>query len=120
MGPVTFDLYVFPAPGPRTGREARQLLEAKFEGRRFDSETRTWLPPPSPQMAPFMQELEQRWPSLDDDPDGSPWSSSPLWQPVSGGGTGLNIGWSHLAVVAEILEIAARHNVIIYDLNAAL
>lgn len=33
----------------------------------------------------------------------------------TGRGTGLNIGWSHVAVVAEILEIAARHDVIIYD-----
>src|SRR5215472_4794500 len=54
-----------------------------------------------------------------DDPDGSPWSSWPLWQPIVGGGTGLNIGWSYAASVAPtIVEIAARHNVIIYDPQA--
>ncbi|MGI8445990.1 MAG: hypothetical protein ACR2MP_02150 [Streptosporangiaceae bacterium] len=63
-----------------------------------------------------MNELQRRWPSLDDDPDSSPWSSWPLWQPVAGGGTGLNISWSHAAVVmTAILEIAVRSNVVIYD-----
>ena len=70
-------------------------------------------------MARFMDELERRWPSLGDDPDGSPWSSWPLWQPVAGGGTALNIGWSFAASVPPvILEIAARTGVIIYDPQA--
>ena len=70
-------------------------------------------------MARFLSELEQRWPSLDEDPDGSPWSTWPLWQPDAGGGTGLNIRWSYAAsVMPEILKIAGRHNVIIYDPQA--
>ena len=40
MESVTFDLYAFPHPGPRTILEARQLLEARGEGLRFDSETK--------------------------------------------------------------------------------
>jgi hypothetical protein len=107
------------APGPRSALEARQLLETRLEGLRFDSETRNRLPPPGPQMTRFMGELEQRWPSLDEDPDGSPWSSSPLWQPEAGGGRDSTSGWSYAAsVMSEILEIAARHNVIIYDPQA--
>jgi hypothetical protein len=75
-----------------------------------------WFPPPGPQMATFIDELERRWPSLEIDPDGSPWSSWPLWQPTAGGGTALNISWSAAdSVVPAILEIAVRANVSIYD-----
>jgi hypothetical protein len=117
---VTFDLYAFPAPGPRTVPDVRQLLEGEeVEDLRFDHDAGRWLPPPGPQMARFVDELERRWPSLDDDPDGSPWSSWPLWQPVAGGGTALNIGWSFaVSVPPVILEIAARTGVIIYDPQA--
>lgn len=88
MGAVSFDLYAFPAPGPGAGPEARQLLEtAGVENRRFDHDTAEWFPRPGPEMATFMDELERRWPSLEGDPDGSPWASWPLWQPVAGGGT---------------------------------
>jgi hypothetical protein len=120
MGRVSFDLYAFPAPGPATVAEALQLLEAdEAEGSpRFDSDTGERLPRPGPQMAKFIEELERRWPSLDDDPD-SPWASWPLWAPIVGGGTGFNIRWSYAASVAPaIVEIAARHNVIIYDPQA--
>lgn len=120
-GRVSFDLYAFPAPGPATIPEVRQLLEAEdAEGTlRFDSETGEWLPRPGPQMARFVKMLERRWPSLEDDPDGSPWSSWPLWQPIADGGTALNIGWSYAAsVLPAILQIAANTNVIIYDPQA--
>jgi hypothetical protein len=67
-------------------------------------------------MAAFMDELERQWPSLDDDPDGSPWASWPLWQPVGGGGTALNVSWSFVdSTVPVILEIAAHANMVIYD-----
>lgn len=67
-------------------------------------------------MAAFIDELELRWPSLDDDPDGSPWASWPLWQPAGDGGTALNISWSFVDSTAPaILEIAAHANMIIYD-----
>ncbi len=116
---MSFDLYAFPASGPMTVPEVHQLMEAEeAEDRRFDSDTGNWLPQPSQEMVKFLDELERRWPSLDDDPDGSPWSSWPLWQPV-GGGTALNIGWSRAAsVMPAILEIAARNDVTIYDPQA--
>jgi hypothetical protein len=100
--------------------EVHQLLETEeVEDLRFDRDTRSWLPPPGPQMAKFVAELEKGWPSLDD-PEGSPWSSWPLWAPVAGGGTGLNIGWSWAAsAMPAIPEIAARTNVVIYDPQAA-
>jgi len=111
---VSFDLYIFPAPGPMTVEEARQLLET--EDPQFDTEAGAWLPPPGPEMAAFMDELERQWPSLDDDPDGSPWASWPLWQPVGGGGTALNVSWSFVdSTVPVILEIAAHANMVIYD-----
>jgi len=67
-------------------------------------------------MARFVAELEGRWPGLDEDPDGSPWSSWPLWQPILGGGTGLNISWSQAEPMrAAILEVATSANVIVYD-----
>jgi hypothetical protein len=86
------------------------------EEQRLGSDTGDELSPPCTQMTRFLDELERRWPSLEDDPDGSPWSSWPLWQPMAGGGTGLNIAWSHAdSMRPAILEIAARTNVIIYD-----
>jgi hypothetical protein len=92
-------------------------MEAEEE--RLGSDTGDGLPPPGPEMARFLDELELRWPSLEDNPDGSPWSSWPLWQPMAGDGTGLNIRWSHAdSMRSAILEIAARTNVIIYDPQA--
>jgi hypothetical protein len=111
---VSFDLYAFPAPGPATVAEARKLL--KNEDLSWDSEAGTWLPSPGPEMAAFMDELERRWPSLNDDPDDSPWASWPLWQPAEGGGTALSISWSFVdSTVPAILEMAARADMIIYD-----
>jgi hypothetical protein len=102
---MTFDLYAFPAPEPKTAAEAHQLLDAgdADEHLRFDTDSGQWLPRPGPQMVTFIDELQRRWPSLNDDPDGSPWSIWPLWQPTAGGGTGLNIGWSFAASVAPQL-----------------
>jgi hypothetical protein len=111
---VSFDLYVFPAPGPATVAEARKLRRA--EDPSWDTENDAWLPQPGPEMAAFIGELQRRWPGLDDDPDGSPWASWPLWQPVGGGGAVLNISWSFVdSTVPTILEIAAHANMIIYD-----
>jgi hypothetical protein len=88
----------------------------EIEDLRFDSDMGCWFPPPCPQMATFIDELERQWPSLETDPEGSPWSSWPLWQPMAGGGTALNISWSAAdSAVPVILEIAGRAEVIIYD-----
>jgi hypothetical protein len=86
------------------------------EEQRLITTTHDALPPLGPEMVRFKDEIERRWRSLEDDPDGSPWSISPLWQPMTGGGTGFNIVWSRAhEMCTAILEIAARTNVIIYD-----
>lgn len=114
-GCVSFDLFVFPPDGPATIQECHAALEAeeaRLEGPEQDEE----LPTMGPEMAAFVAELERRWPSLDADPDGSPWSSWPLWQPMVGGGTALNIKWSRADEMrAAVLEAADRSNVVIYD-----
>jgi hypothetical protein len=111
---VSFDLNAFPPSGPRTVWEVRQLLDA--EEQRLVTGADDPLPPFGPEMARFVDEIKRRWPSLEDDPDSSPWSVSPGWQPMTGGGTGCNIIWSRAdEMYTAILEIAARANVIIYD-----
>jgi hypothetical protein len=108
---MSFDLRVYPPSGPTTLDEVDQLAEAD-EQAPIDQE----YPPPAPEMASFLTELERGWPSLEDDVEASPWSSWPLWQPITGGGTDLNIRWPHAAsMLAAILEIAARTNVIVFD-----
>ena len=111
---MSFDLHAFPPSGPRTVAEVLQLLEA--EEQRLLSGAGDALSPQEPEMARFLDELEQRWPSLDEDPDASPWSDSPLWFPTMGGGATFGISWSRADEMREaILEIAARTGVIIYD-----
>lgn len=111
---MSFDLYVFPPSGPTTVPQVRQLQAA--EEQRIMRGQPDSSNPPGPEMASFLEELERRWPSLDDDPEDSPWSSWPLWQPMTGGGTALNIRWTRAdSMRTALLEIAARSNVIIYD-----
>src|SRR5215470_13156769 len=114
---MSFDLLVFPPSGPATGAEVRRLLDAEEE--RLISGADTALPPLSPEMARFMDEIKHRWPSLDDDPDGSPWTIEHSWEPSLGGGLGLAIKWSCSdSVLIAIFEIAERTGVIIYDPQA--
>lgn len=77
------------------------------------------LPPPGVEMSRFVGELERRWPSLDEDPAGSPWACWPLWQPIVGGGTALNVAWSRAdEVYAVVREVAADAGVIVFDPQA--
>jgi len=108
---MSFDLRVYPPSGPATLDEVYRLAEADEEAPSDEQR-----PPPAPEMAGFLAELERGWPSFEDDFEASPWSSWPLWQPISGGGTELNIRWPHAGtMLAAILEIAARTNVIVFD-----
>lgn len=110
---MSFDLYAYPPSGPRTVWEVRQLLDA--EEQRLITGADDALPPFGPEMTRFVNEIKRRWPSLEDD-RGSPWSVSPRWEPMTGGGTGFTIVWSHAdEMYTATLEIAARTNVIIYD-----
>lgn len=107
---MSFGLIVYPPSGPVTLDEAYRLASPE-EDVPVDKD----YPPPAPEMASFLAELERGWPSPSDAVT-SPWSSWPLWQPVAGGGTGLNIRWANAAaMLAAILEIAARTNVIVFD-----
>ena len=97
----------------RTVWEVRQLLDA--EEQQLVTGADDPLRPLGPEMARFVNEVERRWPSLEDAP-GSPWSVSPDWQPMTGGGTGCAIIWSRAdEMYTATLEIAARANVMIYD-----
>ena len=112
---MSFDLYVFPPPGPTTIADAHRLIEADqdLDGRAPDVPAR-----PDPEMASFLAELERRWPTLEEDVDASPWSSS-LWHPDAGGGTELNISWPWAeSMRPAILDIAARTKVTVYDPQA--
>lgn len=111
---MSFDLHVFPPSGPRTVGEVRRLLAE--EEQRLINQNDSPLPPPEPEMANFLSELERRWPGLEEDPIHSPWSNWPLWQPMLGGGTSLAIRWSRAEeMLAAILEIANSVDVIVYD-----
>lgn len=114
---MSFDLQVFPASGPSTVAEVRRLLDA--EEQRLISGADSPLPAPSPGMARFMGEITHRWPSLEDDPDDSPWTIDPSWEPSLGGGAGLAIKWSCPdSVLLAIFELADRVGVIVYDPQA--
>ena len=115
-GPVSFDLQAFPPSGPRTVPEVLQVLDA--EEQRLITGTDDALPPFDREMTQFVDEIRRRWPSLEDHPE-SPWSVSPDWKPMTGGGTGFAIVWSRAdEMYTAVLEIAARTNVIIYDPQA--
>ena len=108
---MSFDLRVYPPSGPATLDGVYQLADADEEAPSDEDR-----PAPSPEMASFLAELERGWPSSEDGFEASPWSSWPLWQPITGGGTDLNIRWPHAdTMLAAILEIAARTGVIVFD-----
>jgi hypothetical protein len=112
---MSFDLYVFPPTGPATIPDVHRLMETEED--RLVNGTDSESPrSPSPEMTHFLDEVERRWPSPEADPDLRPWSSWPLWQPMEGAGTALNIRWSVSgSMIRDLLEIAARTRVIIYD-----
>jgi hypothetical protein len=122
---VSFDLTAFSPNGPRTVSEVRRLLDDEeqrlvAEELGLGSGTDDVLLAPDPRMVRFLDELERRWPWLEEDPHGSPWSCSPLWQPAIGGraieAIGMAIRWSRTEeMYSAIVEIAAANNVIIYD-----
>jgi hypothetical protein len=57
---VSFDLSVFPPPGPATVTEVRRLQDA--EEQRLIHSVDSAPFPPWPQMARFLDEVERRWP----------------------------------------------------------
>jgi len=122
---VSFDLIAFSPNGPRTVSDVREVLDAEEQRLvtakpGLASVTDNALAAAGPQMARFLDELKRRWPSLEADPDGSPWSVSPIWKPAIGGqaieAIGMAISWSRAEeIYTALVEIAADRNVIIYD-----
>jgi hypothetical protein len=113
---VSFDLYAFPPDGPGTVSEIHNVIVAEEE-RLIAGESGSGQPPssPGPEIERFIAELETRWPSLETDPDSSPWASWPLWQPV-GRGTALNIVWSKADTMRPaVIAVGQQCGVIVYD-----
>ncbi len=106
---VSFDLYVFDLD--HTPSDIDKIHELIEDGSR-------WGDPLSPKLLAFVTELESAYPGLDDDPDGSPWSSWPLDgnSMVDGQCCGFNIGWSHAEVMLPALtDACVRHQLTLYD-----
>jgi hypothetical protein len=105
---VSFDLYVFDLDRLPTDDDAMFALLEEDDGP--DDEL-------TPALTAFVAELEHRFPSLDDDPDGSPWASWPLTQSVADGrGCAFNIVWSAAEAMNEaIAAAAAERGLLLYD-----
>jgi hypothetical protein len=105
---VSFDLYVFDmADVPDDEEELGELME----------DDSRWGTPPTPRLAAFIADLEARYPGLDDDPDGSPWSSWPLGDTMLDGQcAGFNIGWSYAdAMSREFRTRCGAAGLTLYD-----
>jgi hypothetical protein len=70
-----------------------------------------------PELQDVVDALKAEWPTLEQDPDNSPWSTDPLGQPECGGQVlALNIGWSYVeATVPGIRRICAERSLRIFD-----
>jgi len=106
---MSFDLYVFDLreTAPNIGA-IRELM---------DDDSR-WGEPLSPKLLTFVADLEGAYPGMNDDPDGSPWSSWPLDENSMADGQccGFNIGWSHAeAMLLALTETCTRHGLTLYD-----
>lgn len=101
---MSFDLYVLDLDGSPDAAAVHALIDE--EGGEL-----------SAPLAALVVELEQRFPDLEDDPEGSPWASWPLQQPVAGGrGNAFNLTWGSADSLTEALvEAAARHRLTIFD-----
>jgi hypothetical protein len=97
---VSFDLYAFDIEALPTDEMALGgLLEDESQ----------WGHPLTDRLATLVRDLEMRYPGLDDDPDGSPWSSWPLGESMMGGHCcGFNIAGSAADQVAPHVTEACQ------------
>jgi hypothetical protein len=104
---VSLDLYVFDGDVPDDEATIGEWLE----------DDSRWGASLTPRLATFVDELERRYPSLDDDPDNSPWASWPLTQTmVDGRCCGFNIVWSQSErMSAEMRSLCGEHGLTLYD-----
>ena len=109
---MSFDLYVFDRDLPDDPVAVGELLEDDHNDGG----------PLSPALAELLDELERRYPDLDDDPDASPWSSWPLQDEVANGtGVALTIRWSRAEQMsAELRALANERGLFIYDPQAGV
>jgi hypothetical protein len=105
---MSFDLYVFDIDDIPDDEEAL--------GELIEDENR-WDVPPTGRLRAFIDDLEKHYPSLDDDPEGSPWASWPLGDTVvDGHGACFNIVWSHADRMSQAIRSACREaGLILYD-----
>lgn len=110
---MSIDLYVYEPPGPSSPDEAIEYLERDEE--RLMADVEPEQPRPGPLLAQFVAEAERRWPLQPEGVDG-PWHSWPLYSPVWGGGTAINMSWSHAATTfREVVDLALSFGLVVYD-----
>lgn len=108
---MSFDVYILSAEVPTIDSE--ELIELLEDQEHWGGEL-------VPELQEVANELKAEWPTLEEDPDASPWSTHPLEQPEYGGKIlALNIGWSHVeSTVPEIQRICSERDLRIYDPQA--
>jgi hypothetical protein len=104
---VSFDIYVFDGDLPDDEQAIGDLLE----------DSARWGSSLTPRLAAFVEELQRRYPGIDEDSDDSPWASWPLSQAmVDGRCCGLNIVWSQAErMSAELRSLCGQHGLTLYD-----
>jgi hypothetical protein len=102
----------------RHGRHPRR----RRSPRRPDGGLDPWDAPPTPRLKAFIEALEKRYPSLDDDPDDSPWADWPLGDTIlDGHGVSLSVVWSQADRMSQELRSACNQaGLTLYDPQESL
>lgn len=107
---MSFDLYVFDLEGTPTTLET-------IHG--YLGDDSAWGAPPTPRVGQLLDELETRYPSLEDDElEDSPWASWPLrTQTVADGlGCAFNIIWPRAEDMhSDMVRLCAQHHLTLYN-----
>lgn len=105
---MSFDLYVFDADAaPADDIEVMFLLDDETPGMEL-----------TPPLVALIDELKASFPGLDEDPDGSPWSSWPLEGNACAGGHGcaFNIAWAEAeSMLGVMTEACSRRGLWLFD-----
>ncbi|WP_104524953.1 hypothetical protein [Blastococcus atacamensis] len=110
---MSYDVAVWAGPRPADDESA----EAEYERRADVLEDDDDLPPPSPALAAFLDELLTVLPPLDesDDPR-SPWATGPEPGDVSGDFAYLTMTYPGAeAALDTVVEVAGRHGLVCFD-----